>query len=54
MRIRNEIYNSLTAPSNERPKNHELILIELLLDIRDQNKNMIELLDKIYTRYRIK
>jgi len=40
MRLR-EVHSSLIlSSSNQHAKNHELIIVELLLDIRDQNEEI--------------
>ena len=43
MRLREEIHSSLILSAADHcAKNHELIIIELLLDIRDQNDIIIK------------
>jgi len=46
MRLREEIHSSLIlSAADQYTKNHELIIIELLLDIRDQNEEIKKLVN---------
>jgi len=50
MRLREEIYSSLIlSAADQHTKNHELIIVELLLDIRDQNKEILNYINKFRT-----
>ena len=55
MRLREEIHSSLILSEvDQHAKNHELILIESLLDIRDQNeeiKNQLRLIKTWSSKY---